>query len=82
MEGNTDAGVADFDDEVGELEAVADGAGGGGHVAGEPVDGAAAGVEAHLRHPLPRPPLWWQTTPHRHPLPSCPPFGRLPEDYY
>lgn len=51
----THSGVADFDDEVGELEAIADGARGGGHVAREPVDNTAAGVEPHLSHPLPYP---------------------------
>lgn len=50
--GERDAGVADFEDEIGNLEAVADGAGGGGHVAGEPVDGSAAEVERHLSHLL------------------------------
>jgi hypothetical protein len=44
----THAGVADLDDEVGELETIADGAGGRGHVAREPVDGATTGVERHL----------------------------------
>lgn len=46
--GEGNASVADFDDEVGEFEAVADGACGGGHVAGEPVDGSSAGVERHV----------------------------------
>lgn len=46
--GKRDASVSDFDDEVGEFETAEDGAGGGGHVAGEPVDGASAGVEGHI----------------------------------
>jgi len=50
----THACVADLDDEVGKLEAVSDGAGGGGHVAREPVDGASAGVEGHLAGALRR----------------------------
>lgn len=43
-----DARVADFDDEVGELEALTDGASGRRHVSGEPVDGSSARVESHL----------------------------------
>lgn len=39
------AGIANFNDEVGKLEALADGPGGGGHVAREPIDGAAPLVE-------------------------------------
>ncbi|GKV21138.1 hypothetical protein SLEP1_g31146 [Rubroshorea leprosula] len=39
---------SDFDDEVGELEALADGAGGGSHVTGEPVDDSTIFVECHL----------------------------------
>lgn len=46
--GEGNASVAEFDDEVREFEAVADGACGGGHVAGEPIDGATAGVEGHV----------------------------------
>lgn len=44
----TDAGVADFDDEVGELEAIFDGASGGSHVAGKPVDVTAIFGETHF----------------------------------
>lgn len=51
-EKNTHSGVADFDNEVGEPEAFADGSSGGRHMAWEPVDDPAAGVEPHLRDPL------------------------------
>ncbi|GKU95343.1 hypothetical protein SLEP1_g8714 [Rubroshorea leprosula] len=40
--------ISDFDDEDGELEALADGAGGGSHVSGEPVDDSTVFVECHL----------------------------------
>ena len=50
--GERNASVANFDDEVGEFEAVSDGARGGGHVAGEPVDGATADGESHLTQSL------------------------------
>ena len=50
--GERNASVADFDDEVGEFEAVSDGARGGGQVAGEPVDGATADGESHLPQSL------------------------------
>ncbi|GKU97136.1 hypothetical protein SLEP1_g10316 [Rubroshorea leprosula] len=38
LEDNGISGISDFDDEDGELEALADGAGVGSHVSGEPVD--------------------------------------------
>lgn len=41
-------GVSDFDDEVGEFEAVTDGFSGGGHVAREPVDVPTAFGEPHF----------------------------------
>lgn len=44
----TDPRVTDFDDEVGDLEAVFDGAGGGSHMAGEPVDVTATFGESHF----------------------------------
>jgi len=46
--GEGNASVANFDDEVSEFEAVADGTCSGGHVAGEPGYGSAAGVERHV----------------------------------
>ncbi|GKV04611.1 hypothetical protein SLEP1_g16754 [Rubroshorea leprosula] len=39
--------IADYD-KVGRLKALADGAGGGSHVAGEPIDGSTVFVECHL----------------------------------
>lgn len=50
----THACIADLDDEVGELEAVPDGAGGGGHVAREPVDSTSARIEGHIAGALRR----------------------------
>lgn len=51
--GTTDPRVADFNDEVSNLEAVADGSSGGGHMAREPVDDPAAGIEPHICYPFP-----------------------------
>ncbi|RWW61763.1 hypothetical protein BHE74_00031191 [Ensete ventricosum] len=48
----THAGIAHFDDEVGEPETITDSPSGGSHVPREPVDDAATGVEPHLRDPL------------------------------
>lgn len=46
----TNTGIADFNDEVGELEAVTDGAGGGSHVTWEPVDDTTIFDESRLSH--------------------------------
>lgn len=43
------AGIAYFDDEVGEPETITDSPSGGSHVPGEPVDDTTTGVEPHLR---------------------------------
>ncbi|GKV47174.1 hypothetical protein SLEP1_g54092 [Rubroshorea leprosula] len=40
-------GISDYD-KVGRLKALADGVGGGSHVAGEPIDGSTVFVECHL----------------------------------
>lgn len=44
---STYTGIANFDDEIGELEAAADGASCGGHVTGEPIDRSGFFREAH-----------------------------------
>lgn len=44
---STYTGIANFDDEIGELEAAADGASCGGHVTGEPIDRSGFFSEAH-----------------------------------
>lgn len=46
----TNTGIADFNDEVGELEAVTDGAGCGSHVTWEPVDDTTIFDESRLSH--------------------------------
>lgn len=51
--GQGNASVADLNDEVGDLETVADGGGGSSHVAWEPVDGSASADELHLCQPHP-----------------------------
>lgn len=48
----TNTSIANFDDEVGDLETVANGSSSSGHVAWEPVDDSTSHVEPHLSESL------------------------------